>query len=110
MNPPGGGATFSRTSKQLYRDCLRLINHIAGKSTKAQKLTKIVGGEFRKNAMVKDENQVAALKANAIRGLSNYLMMEASAKDEKFQGVSAEFAAKEAQSIKDADFDEIEKR
>ena len=44
---------------------------------------------------------IEKLKSNAIRGLSNYLMMESSAKDERFQKQSKEFVSREVDSIKD---------
>ncbi len=43
---------IQRTSSQLYRDCLRLVNHVAGRSRKGQALRAIVRGEFKKNAEV----------------------------------------------------------
>ncbi len=44
---------IQRTSTQLYRDCLRLVAHVAGRSKKGDALRAIVRGEFRKNAKVK---------------------------------------------------------
>ena len=44
-----------------------------------------------------------ALRANAVRGLANYLMMENSQKDASFQSSQRKFVASEVQSIKDFD-------
>lgn len=96
MNP---GSGISRTTPALYRDCLRLIQHIAGKSKKGEHLRRIVGGEFRKNAKVADEALVVGLKSNAIRALANYLMIESSAKDARFKEKAAAYSAREADSL-----------
>lgn len=89
-----------RSSPQLYRDCLRLIKHIAGKSKKGVLLQTTVKGEFRKNASVTDPVQVEALKSNAVRGLANYLMIESTAKDSRLQKFSSSYVQKEADSLK----------
>jgi hypothetical protein len=75
----------TRTVGQLFRDCLRLVNHVSGKSVKGANLRRIVGEEFRKNAKVKDPEHVDRLKGNAIRALSNYLMLTSLSKDNKFK-------------------------
>lgn len=92
---------FSKTTPQIYRDCLRLVKHISGKSKKSVAITRIVRNEFKKNAHLKDDEVIEKLKSNAIRGLSNYLMMESSAKDPRFQQQSKEFIKREVESIKD---------
>lgn len=91
---------FSKTTPQIYRDCLRLIKHIAGRSKKSDALKSIVRNEFKKNAAVKDEATIERLKSNAVRGLSNYLMMESSTKDARFQQQSKAFVQREVDSIK----------
>lgn len=96
MNP---GSAISRTTPALYRDCLRLIQHIAGNSKKGENLRRIVGGEFRKNAKVADEAVVVLLKSNAIRALANYLMIESSAKDTRFKEKAAAYSAREADTL-----------
>ena len=93
-----------RTSTQLFRDCLRLVGHVAGKSSKkSQQLTKIVRGEFRRNAKVTDIEQISALKSNAIRALANYLMIESTSKDANFKSKVAAFTTREAGSIQKSD-------
>lgn len=76
-------STALKTSLQIYRDCLRLVKHIAGNSPKAKKVTLIVKNEFRKHSTVTDAEQVHQLKFNAVRALSNYLLYEASLKEER---------------------------
>ena len=99
----GNSGAMIRTTIKLYRDCFRLVNHIAGKSQKGQSLKKVVGGEFRKNRDVTDLEQVEALKGNAVRALANYLMMESATKDERFREKIGKFASNEAATIKDTE-------
>jgi hypothetical protein len=104
MSLQGGtaaGKAVVRSTCQLYRDCLRLVQHMAGaRSKKATQLKLIVRSEFRKNANVTDPERIDALKANAVRALANYLMLEASSKDSRFMDRSAEFVKREVTSIK----------
>ncbi|CAM9614588.1 unnamed protein product [Discosporangium mesarthrocarpum] len=76
---------IQRTSLQLYRDCLRLVDHIAAKSAKGQQLRHILRGEFEKNRDVKDQDKIDQLKGNAIRGLSNYFLHESSSNDPRLK-------------------------
>mmetsp|Transcript_5376 Transcript_5376/g.13825 ORF Transcript_5376/g.13825 Transcript_5376/m.13825 type:complete len:106 (+) Transcript_5376:203-520(+) len=78
-------ATKFKSSAQLYRDCLRLIQHLAGESPKARELRRVVGAEFRRNKDETDEDKVEQLKFNAVRALSNYLLFESSVQDEQMQ-------------------------
>lgn len=91
---------FTKTTPQIYRDCLRLIKHISGKSKKSTQLTKLVRNEFKKNAKIVDPDTIERLKSHAVRGLANYLMMESSAKDQRFQEHSSSFVKREVDSIK----------
>lgn len=78
---------MDRTSLQLYRDCLRLVAHIApGISPKAQALKATVRDSFRANAGLKEPKQVEAAKAGAVRALANYMLYE-SAGSEKSGGL-----------------------
>jgi hypothetical protein len=97
---------FTKTTSQIYRDCLRLIKHIAGKSKKSTMLTQIVRGEFKKNAKLTDEAAIEKLKSNAVRGLANYLMMESSSKDARFQNKSTSYIKREADSLRNIKLDE----
>jgi len=90
---------ISRTSPQLYRDCLRLIDHIAGKSAKGRSLRALIGKEFKKSSGISDPQIIEGMKSNAIRGLSNYLMMESSNKDARLKSHSNSFNSGVARSI-----------
>ena len=63
---------------------MRLVRHIApGSSPKGFALRTMVRGEFAKHKDEKDEAKIESLKAGAIRALSNYMLYESGAKDEK---------------------------
>jgi hypothetical protein len=88
-----------RTSLQLYRDCLRLVKHIApGSSPKNIALRNTVRSEFWKNKDVQNEAQIETLKAGAIRALSNYMLFESGGKDKKLGSAMKNFNEK---TIKD---------
>ncbi|EWM21005.1 hypothetical protein Naga_100081g12 [Nannochloropsis gaditana] len=74
-----------KSSVQLYRDCLRVADHIASKSPKGIALRKMLRSEFKKNAAVDDAKQVEQLKMNAARGLANYLLYESGSKEPKIR-------------------------
>ena len=63
---------------------MRLIRHIApGNSPKSMALKTMVRHEFYKGKDEKDPEKIDALKANAIRALSNYMLYESGSKDMK---------------------------
>ena len=71
---------------QLYRDCLRLVRHIApGHSAKAMALRQTVRSQFEASRHETNEAKIEALKANAVRALSNYLLYQSSQKDEQLK-------------------------
>ncbi|CAI5740692.1 unnamed protein product [Peronospora destructor] len=74
---------MTRTTIQLYRDSLRLAKHIGGNSKKGQAIKELVRREFEKGRSETDPEKIETLKANAIRGLSNYLMLANSSKDQR---------------------------
>ncbi|GMI42035.1 hypothetical protein TrCOL_g3289 [Triparma columacea] len=75
-------SAVSRTSIELYRDCLRLISHIApGSTPKSVALRTTLRSQFRANANLTDEVEVENAKAAAVRGLANYMVMEAGGRD-----------------------------
>ena len=88
-------AIMERTAIQLYRDCLRLAHHIGGNSVKGKTLKAMVRTEFVKGSQETNPEKIDVLKGNAIRGLSNYMLMANAAKDPRFN-----------QSVPDAEFDE----
>lgn len=56
-----------RTSLQLYRDCLRLIKHMAGSSSpKAVHLRSILSSQFREHKHEMDPARIQALKAGCV--------------------------------------------
>ncbi|GLE02067.1 hypothetical protein PINS_up010905 [Pythium insidiosum] len=76
---------ITRSSIQLYRDCMRLAKHIGGNSKKGQAIKSLIRREFEKGRSETDPEKIEALKANAVRGLSNYLVMANSSKDKNLQ-------------------------
>ena len=96
----------TRTTPQLYRDCLRLVAHIAGKSKKGQQLRRIVGSEFRKHASEEDAEKITLLKSNAVRALANYLMIESSSKDARFKEKANQYSNREANKLKPSNKEE----
>ena len=80
-------APTQRTSIQLYRDLLRLLAHIApGSSPKSTALRTSVRVEFEKSREEKDPVKIEALKANAVRALSNYMLYQGGVQDKKKGG------------------------
>lgn len=68
----GGGG---KSSLALFRDCLRLVKHVAGTtSPKAAALRRLVAAQFRAQRDETDPARLHALKSGAERGLSNYLI------------------------------------
>jgi Complex 1 protein (LYR family) len=70
----------SATTLKLYRDCLRLVHHIApgGTGTASNKhvaLKRSVTTQFKRNMYETDEHAIERFKADAVRALSNYLLM-----------------------------------
>jgi Complex 1 protein (LYR family) len=95
------GPTIHRTARQLYRDCLRLIHHIApGMFTnrKALALRTMVRTEFRKNQHLTDVNAIEHAKAQAVRALSNYFVLKAVPQDPKVQAAATDYHTRSVQS------------
>jgi hypothetical protein len=69
-------------------------------SPKGANLRKIVRGEFKRNSAVEDPAAVEALKSNAVRALTNYLMLESSNKDEKLKERISDFNRGQMGTIK----------
>jgi len=60
MAPPRGGP---KSSLALFRDCLRLVGHMAGRSSpKAAALRAIVAAQFRAHARETDPARIHVLK------------------------------------------------
>jgi hypothetical protein len=81
--PPSNPAmqrNINRPATGLYRDCLRLIDYMAGKSRKSDRLREIIRGEFEKNSTETDPQKIEQLKGSAVQGLANYLTIESLAR------------------------------
>ncbi|GMH57638.1 hypothetical protein TrRE_jg5400, partial [Triparma retinervis] len=75
-------SVVSRSSIELYRDCLRLISHIApGSTPKSQALRLSLRSQFSANKGLTDPIEVENAKAAAVRGLANYMVMEAGGRE-----------------------------
>lgn len=86
---------------QLYRDCLRLVRHVApGSSAKSNALRSIVRQEFSKNRDLQDPQQIEALRANAIRALSNYLLFQNAKSDPKVKQAAQSFHEQQQSSLR----------
>ncbi|EKX54400.1 hypothetical protein GUITHDRAFT_46290, partial [Guillardia theta CCMP2712] len=61
---------------QLYKDCLRLLQHISAthRSVDARQVKVLVKNEFKKNAFVTDQSKLDNLKKNALQAVTNYVM------------------------------------
>lgn len=81
-----------RTAIELYRDLLRLVNHVApGVSPKSFALRAMIRSEFDKSRGLSPENppdqeKIEGLKGNAVRALSNYMLYEGAVHDKKKGG------------------------
>jgi hypothetical protein len=60
-------------------------------SPKAVRLRSLVATEFRRHTAETDPNKVAALKFNATRALSNYLLLESSERDPQLKAKLAKW-------------------
>lgn len=67
MSNPAMRKNMLRSTASIYRDCLRLIDHMAGKSRKGDRMRELLQGEFRKNADITDPAKIETLKGHAIQ-------------------------------------------
>lgn len=83
--------TFGYFPSQLYRDCIRLVRHVApGYSPKAVALRQTVRSQFQANRHEKDDTKLETMKADAVRALSNYMLYQSAQKDVKLQNAMKE--------------------
>jgi len=66
-------------------------------------LRTMVKSDFGKNSAVVDEGQIEGLKAGAIRALSNYMLYESGAKDQKLGTAMNKFNDIERAGIRSKD-------
>ena len=78
---------FVRDFHQLYRDCLRLIRHVAPghANRKGLALRRTVRNEFEKHRNEANPDTIENAKLNAVRALSNYMLANSAPKDPKLQ-------------------------
>jgi hypothetical protein len=111
MNGAVGGAssnTVQRTTRQLYRDCLRLVRHMAPgifqeTNRKATALRTMVRSEFKKNQHITNHDEIEVYKANAIRALSNYYVLKSVQKDPKIEHAANNYHIRSVQAVSDHD-------
>ena len=71
---------------KLYRDCLRLVRHVApGYSNKALALRQTVRSQFEANRNERNPEMIEAAKANAVRALSNYMLFKSAQNEPRLQ-------------------------
>lgn len=82
-----------RSVIQLYRDCLRLVRHIAPgeQSPKAIALRTMVQKEFKQHKHETNPEQIETYKANAVRALSNYVLTQSAPKDPKVKSAMQDY-------------------
>lgn len=92
---------------KLYRDCLRLVRHVAPgqSSAKSIALRRTVRTEFIKHRHEQNQERIQALQANAIRALSNYMLAMHAIKDPKVAGAAQDFHGR---SVKQANKEQQE--
>ena len=64
------------STRKLYRDCLRLCNHVGADSPKGMAMKAMVKQEFGKYKNVTEEKHIEFLQNDAVRALTNYLVFE----------------------------------
>ena len=65
---------LDRTTKLIFRDCLRLISRMGLPPQNISPIRKLVKSEFYKNKGETDEKKINELRSNAISAISNYLI------------------------------------
>eukprot|EP00285_Hemiselmis_virescens_P004988 CAMPEP_0173389804 /NCGR_PEP_ID=MMETSP1356-20130122/13497_1 /TAXON_ID=77927 ORGANISM="Hemiselmis virescens, Strain PCC157" /NCGR_SAMPLE_ID=MMETSP1356 /ASSEMBLY_ACC=CAM_ASM_000847 /LENGTH=113 /DNA_ID=CAMNT_0014347055 /DNA_START=13 /DNA_END=354 /DNA_ORIENTATION=+ len=78
----GGEKFFNPSAKRLYKDCLRLVYHVAEehKGVNPRQVRSIVKQQFMMNAQVTEPAKLDELKNAALRALTNYVMHLSQAK------------------------------
>jgi len=65
---------LERSTLLIFRDCLRLIPQMQIQKDHVPHIRKILKNEFIRHKEEKEKEKIASLRANAIRGISNYLL------------------------------------
>lgn len=81
---------MDKTATQLFRDLMRLAEHVGGRGVRGDKIKTMVRAEFRKHSGEKDPEKVEQLLGTARSALTNYLVMDNLAREGKLPKVSFE--------------------
>ena len=73
----------NKSTLEIFRDCLRLIPKMVQEPNKVRAVRSLVKKEFHKNRLETDPEKIEALRYNAIRGISNYLLLTVRAEYER---------------------------
>ena len=65
----------NKSTLEIFRDCLRLIPKMVHEPNKVIAVRKLLKQEFFKHRNEKDPEKIQSLRFNAIRGISNYLLI-----------------------------------
>lgn len=102
MSLPSGSGGGSQVVLKLYRDCLRLIRHVAPgtASPKSKALRATVRGEFKHNMHLRDPGEIEAAQASAVRALSNYLLATSAPNDAKLRTAAQDYHSRSVREAK----------
>lgn len=76
---------FEIPTVKLYKDCLRVAKLVGGNSKKGILMKDMIRKEFRKNINITDKTKIEELRFQAIKGLNNYLILQAVEEKERKQ-------------------------
>lgn len=65
----------NKSTLEIFRDCLRLVPKMVQEPKKVVAVRRLVKLEFSKNRHEKNPEKIQQLRFNAIRGISNYLLL-----------------------------------
>lgn len=64
------------TITKIYRDWLRVARLVGGNSAKGDNMRLMIRSEFKKNKFLTERNEIEEKKNQAIKGLSNYMILQ----------------------------------
>jgi len=81
----------TRTTTELYRECLKLAGYVGGKTGCTTPLQKNIRKQFKLHMHEKNPEKIEQYRNDAIRAISNYFVFaELKRTDPRFQGPSYE--------------------
>jgi hypothetical protein len=92
-------SAIGKTTVQLYRDCLRLANHIGSNSPKGRVLKSSIRSSFKANKFETNVESIERMKSNAVRALANYMLAESGLRDSKLKKSIDKYSADEANTL-----------